>query len=75
MVGNVYESHVRRCISHNSLLIKYGRHAEPLIYQVHRVRDGHSFATRRITAFQKGYTIFFMTASFQVCHMVPFFLV
>lgn len=49
----------------HSYFLRTGDTNEPLIYQVHRVRDGHSFATRRITAFQKGYTIFFMMASFQ----------
>lgn len=37
----------------------------PIIYDVERVRDGRSFATRRVTARQHGETIFAMTASFQ----------
>lgn len=37
----------------------------PLIYQVQRIRDGHSFATRHVTAFQQGHTVFRMMASFQ----------
>eukprot|EP00250_Pteridium_aquilinum_P003646 c13954_g1_i1 orf=252-1565(+) len=49
----------------HSYFLRTGETNEPLIYQVHRVRDGHSFATRRITAVQKGHTIFFMMASFQ----------
>ncbi|KAL6124204.1 hypothetical protein ACLB2K_076719 [Fragaria x ananassa] len=37
----------------------------PIIYQVHRVRDGKSFATRRVDAIQKGINIFTLLASFQ----------
>lgn len=37
----------------------------PIIYQVHRVRDGNSFATRRVDAIQKGNVIFTLLASFQ----------
>ncbi len=37
----------------------------PIIYDVENVRDGHSFATRRVAARQHGEVIFYMTASFQ----------
>lgn len=37
----------------------------PIIYQVHRVRDGNSFATRRVDAIQKGNVVFTLLASFQ----------
>ncbi|XP_011093142.1 uncharacterized protein LOC105173170 [Sesamum indicum] len=37
----------------------------PIIYQVHRVRDGKSFATRRVEAIQKGNVVFTLLASFQ----------
>ncbi|KAJ4825027.1 hypothetical protein Tsubulata_023210 [Turnera subulata] len=37
----------------------------PIIYQVTRVRDGKSFATRRVDAIQKGNTVFSLVASFQ----------
>ncbi|XP_044502135.1 acyl-CoA thioesterase 2-like [Mangifera indica] len=37
----------------------------PIIYQVHRVRDGNSFATRRVDAIQKGNIVFTLLASFQ----------
>ncbi|CAA0813622.1 Acyl-CoA thioesterase family protein [Striga hermonthica] len=48
----------------------------PIIYQVHRVRDGKSFATRRVEAVQKGNIVFTLTASFQkeeagFIHQVP----
>jgi len=38
----------------------------PIIYEVDRLRDGRSFATRRVLAIQKGEAIFAMSASFQV---------
>jgi len=38
----------------------------PIIYQVHRARDGSSFATRKVEAKQKGLVIFTLIASFQV---------
>ncbi|KAK9103628.1 hypothetical protein Sjap_020882 [Stephania japonica] len=37
----------------------------PIVYQVHRLRDGNSFATRRVDAMQKGNIIFTLLASFQ----------
>lgn len=38
----------------------------PIIYQVERLRDGSSFATRRVTAIQHGQAIFSFEASFQL---------
>ena len=38
----------------------------PIVYQVDRIRDGSSFATRRIVAIQHGHAIFSMSASFQI---------
>jgi acyl-CoA thioesterase II len=38
----------------------------PIIYQVDRSLDGHSFTNRRVVAIQHGAQIFNMTASFQV---------
>ncbi|XP_022862362.1 uncharacterized protein LOC111382570 isoform X2 [Olea europaea var. sylvestris] len=37
----------------------------PITYQVHRVRDGKSFATRRVEAIQNGNVVFTLLASFQ----------
>lgn len=37
----------------------------PIIYHVRRVRDGKSFATRRVDAIQKGNVVFTLVASFQ----------
>lgn len=38
----------------------------PVVFSVHRIRDGRSFTTRRITAIQHGHAIFSMDASFQM---------
>src|SRR5271155_6134355 len=38
----------------------------PIVYQVDRSLDGHSFSNRRVVAIQHGAQIFNMTASFQV---------
>ncbi|MEM8811528.1 MAG: acyl-CoA thioesterase II [Pseudomonadota bacterium] len=38
----------------------------PILYEVDRIRDGRSFATRRVVAIQHGRAIFSMSASFQV---------
>lgn len=38
----------------------------PIIYEVDRSLDGHSFSNRRIVAIQHGEQIFNMTASFQI---------
>jgi acyl-CoA thioesterase-2 len=43
-----------------------GDPAVPIIYDVEHIRDGGTFATRRVTAIQHGRPIFFMSASFQV---------
>jgi acyl-CoA thioesterase II len=48
----------------------------PIVYQVDRSLDGHSFANRRVVAIQHGEQIFNMTASFQVSeagfdHQIP----
>ena len=38
----------------------------PIIYEVERIRNGRSFATRRVVAIQHGKPIFNMAASFQI---------
>ena len=38
----------------------------PILYEVDRIRDGKSFATRRVVAIQHGEAIFTMAASFQI---------
>lgn len=43
-----------------------GDPSEPIHYEVERIRDGRSFATRRVVARQRGEAIFALSASFQV---------
>ncbi|MCJ2014888.1 acyl-CoA thioesterase II [Methylobacterium sp. J-076] len=38
----------------------------PIVYEVERLRDGHSFTTRRVKAIQNGRAIFATTVSFQI---------
>jgi len=45
--------------------LRPGDATEPAVYLVERLRDGGSFATRRVNAIQRGETIFSMSASFQ----------
>ncbi|KAJ8459616.1 hypothetical protein OPV22_032542 [Ensete ventricosum] len=49
----------------HAMFILAGENNSPIIYEVHRVRDGNSFATRRVDAKQNGYVIFTLFASFQ----------
>jgi len=39
---------------------------EPIQYEVERIRDGRSFATRRVVARQRGEAIFVLSTSFQI---------
>lgn len=50
----------------HSYFLRPGDTAVPIVYDVERIRDGHSFATRRVVARQHGQSIFYLTASFQV---------
>lgn len=45
--------------------LRPGDIAEPITFSVDRLRDGRSFSTRRVQAFQKGEPIFSMIVSFQ----------
>ncbi|WP_022834876.1 acyl-CoA thioesterase II [Salisaeta longa] len=55
----------RRAHSMHGYFILAGDVAAPIVYDVDRLRDGNSFATRRIVAIQHGRAIFNMAASFQ----------
>lgn len=55
----------RRPHSMHALFILPGNHRLPIDFEVERVRDGGSFSTRRVVAFQEGRKIFVMSASFQ----------
>lgn len=43
-----------------------GHPAKPITYEVDRIRDGKSFATRRVVAIQENRAIFSMSASFHI---------
>ena len=45
--------------------LRPGDARSPSVYLVERIRDGGSFATRRVSVIQHGQTIFSMSASFQ----------
>ncbi|MEM9651584.1 MAG: acyl-CoA thioesterase domain-containing protein [Actinomycetota bacterium] len=45
--------------------LRGGKPGRPIVYHVHRIRDGRSFTTRRVVAMQYGEAVFNLTASFQ----------
>lgn len=49
----------------HAYFMRPGDPAAPIIYTVDRIRDGQSFATRRVVAIQHGKAIFSLSASFQ----------
>src|ERR1700733_9983094 len=53
------------CHSLHAYFIHPGDAAAPMLYQVQRLRDGASFATRIVTALQAERPVLSMTASFQ----------
>ena len=50
----------------HAYFLRRGDFNAPIVYQVDRALDGHSFSNRRVVAIQHGQQIFNMTASFQV---------
>lgn len=50
----------------HAYFIRPGDPRIPIVYEAERVRDGHSFTTRRVLAIQKGEPIFSLSASFQL---------
>jgi acyl-CoA thioesterase-2 len=56
----------RRVHSLHAYFLRAGDPRVPIIYQVDRLRDGRSFATRRVTGIQHGRAIFALAASFQI---------
>jgi acyl-CoA thioesterase-2 len=48
----------------HAYFIRPGDPLVPIVYTVDRVRDGRSFTTRRVSAIQRGKTIFTLSASF-----------
>ncbi len=55
----------RRAHSLHGYFLRPGDPSVPIIYEVDRIRDGRSFATRRVVAIQHGEAIFSMSASYQ----------
>jgi acyl-CoA thioesterase-2 len=49
----------------HSYFLRPGDPGAPIVYTVDRIRDGHSFTTRRAVAVQHGQAIFHLSASFQ----------
>lgn len=45
--------------------LRHGNAAESVRYEVERIRDGHSFSTRRVVAHQEGGVILHLECSFQ----------
>src|SRR3990172_6394093 len=56
----------RNAHSLHAYFMRPGDPEVPIIYQVDRIRDGNTFATRRVVAIQHGQAIFSMSASFQI---------
>lgn len=55
-----------RVHSYHSNFLLPGDVSKPIIYDVEILRDGKSFATRRVKAIQNGVPIFYLSASFQI---------
>jgi acyl-CoA thioesterase-2 len=55
----------RQAHSLHAYFLRAGDPTVPIVYEVDRIRDGKSFATRRVVGIQHGQAIFSMSASFQ----------
>jgi acyl-CoA thioesterase-2 len=49
----------------HAYFLRPGETSMPILYPVDRIRDGKSFATRRVVAIQRGKAIFHLSGSFQ----------
>jgi len=49
----------------HAYFLRPGDPSTPILYLVDRIRDGHTFTTRRVVAIQHGKAIFHLSASFQ----------
>ena len=49
----------------HAYFLRPGRHDAPIRYVVHRIRDGRTFTTRDVVAYQAGEAIFQMSCSFK----------
>lgn len=66
----------RKVHSLHAYFLRRGDFNAPIVYEVDRSRDGHSFSSRRVVAIQHGEQIFHMSASFQapeegLDHQIP----
>ena len=66
----------REVHSLHAYFLRRGDFKAPIVYQVDRNLDGHSFSNRRVVAIQHGVPIFTMAASFQIAeegfdHQIP----
>ena len=68
--GRTVESD-RHVHSLHAYFLRPGDPRVPIIYNVDRIRDGHSFTTRRVVAIQHGKAIFNLSASFQIVEEGP----
>src|SRR5690348_3337348 len=50
----------------HAYFLRRGDFNAPIVFEVDRSRDGHSFSNRRVVAIQHGAPIFNMAASFQI---------
>src|SRR6201997_3438421 len=50
----------------HAYFLRRGDYNAPIVYEVDRSLDGHSFSNRRVVAIQHGQQIFTMAASFHV---------
>lgn len=64
--GRTVEGGDRRVHSLQSYFLLGGDPEVPIMFEVDRIRDGRSFTTRRVRAFQHGAAIFALSASFHV---------
>ncbi len=60
----------------HGFFLRPGDPLSPILYNVDRIRDGRSFATRRVVAIQHGEAIFNLSASFHavetgIAHQIP----
>jgi len=66
----------RFCHSLHAYFLRPGDPRVPILYEVDRSRDGHSFSVRRVVAIQHGKPIFNFACSFQIAeqgydHQIP----
>lgn len=69
--GRTLETTDRVVHSLQSYFLLAGDPQVPIMFEVDRIRDGRSFTTRRVRAFQKGDAIFALSASFHVTEDGP----